>query len=172
MDGTGAMLHLLRTSLKLFKTDSFSSEFLYDESELKESPTRRLRPDAALDVLLDRKNRALPLYPKDEKIEVERRQLPDGRTVETPKTISTTTTLQDRVEELYETLEKLVDHKSMTEAAYKGVNAKPRLHDCLEGWDFGEIASDRDPFSLKVAKMPLATPKWLDLTRAISAVTL
>jgi len=171
VDGCSALLHLLRTSLELFKSDKFSSELLFDETKFQESQ-KQLQPDAALEVLLNQANRVLPLYPKEEKTEVEKRPLPDGRTVETPKTVVTTTTLQDRIEELYETLEKLIDHKAITEAAYKGMNAKPRIYDRLEGWDFAEIAQDRDPFYLKVAKMPFNTPKWLDFTRAIPAVTL
>ncbi|KAK3346389.1 hypothetical protein B0T25DRAFT_460196 [Lasiosphaeria hispida] len=152
VDGISALLHLLRTSLEFSRTDKFSPEFLFDRTKFEES-TSPLRPDAALEVLMNRTNRALDLYPKDEKTETERR-------------------LQDRAEELYEVLEKLIDHKAMAEAAYKGLNVKPRVRDRLEGWDFTEIAADRDPFHLKTTTLPLNLLSWVDFTRAIPSVTL
>jgi len=88
------------------------------------------------------------------------------------QTVVKTTTLQNRVEELFETLEKLVDHRSRSEAAYKGINAKPHIREYLEGWDFIDLAGDRNPFYLKCTALPLRMPNWVDFTHAIQAVTL
>jgi hypothetical protein len=47
----------LCTSLELSRTDRFRSEFLFDESQFQEAKTT-LKPDAALDVLLNKNNRS------------------------------------------------------------------------------------------------------------------
>jgi hypothetical protein len=171
IDGVSALLHLLRASFEISRADKFSSEFLFDEAKFQES-TKSFQADAALEVLLNPANRALDLYPKDEKAGTDERVLANGQIVITPRTVVTTTTVQDRVEELYESLEKLIDHTATAEAAYKGVNAKPRLRDHIEGWDFADLAGDRDPFHLKTATLLLHVLNWVDFTRAIPAVTL
>ncbi|KAH6628463.1 hypothetical protein F5144DRAFT_594479 [Chaetomium tenue] len=149
IDGASTLLHLLRTSLHLSAVDEFASEFLFEHSKFQES-TDPLKRSSALKVLLNEANRRLPLYRED---------------------ANTSTTVQHRIEQLYETLEKLVDHASHVEAAHKGINSKPRISTHLKGWDFADLAADRDPFHLKVAKLPLSVP-WVDFTRAIPAVTL
>ena len=109
-----------------------------------------MKAGGAIDVLLSQKNRKLLLYRDQE------------------------TTLQDRVEQLYETLQKLIDHKAIVEAGHKGLNAKPPVREYLEGWDFTDVATDEDPFDLKVMKMCAVSPllSWPDFTRSIPAVTL
>jgi len=173
VDGASTLLHLLRASLHQSSNDDFSSEFLFDESKFCEAK-QPFRAGAALEVLLNRTNRALDLYREEEKTEVVERPLPGGGTEFVPHIRVRTTTIQDRIEELYETLEKLVDHKHRVEASYKGVDAKIRLRDHLEGWDFVDLAGDRDPFHLKVTTLPscAASMTWVDYTRAIPSVTL
>ncbi|KAK4452767.1 hypothetical protein QBC34DRAFT_345840 [Podospora aff. communis PSN243] len=173
VDGASTLLHLLRASLHQSSTDDFSSEFIFDESKFCE-PNQPFKKGAALEVLLNKTNRALDLYREEEKTGVVEHVLPDGRIQSKPHTRVRTTTVQDRTEELYETLEKLVDHKHLVEASYKGADAKPRFHDRLEGWDFADLAEDRDPFHLKVATLPAHkfNTTWVDYTRAIPAVTL
>ncbi|KAK3292379.1 uncharacterized protein B0H64DRAFT_419674 [Chaetomium fimeti] len=149
IDGASTLLHLLRTSLHLSSVDEFASELLFEHSKFQESPDP-LKRSSAVKVLLSETNRRLPLYREDE---------------------HTSTTVQHRIEQLYETLEKLVDHAHHAEATHKGVHAKPRISNHLKGWDFTDLASDRDPFHLKVAKLPLSV-NWVDFTRAIPAVTL
>lgn len=149
IDGASTLLHLLRTSLHLSSVDEFASEFVFENVKFQESRDP-LKSNSALRVLLNRDNRNLPLYRED---------------------VDTCTTVQDRIEQLYETLEKLVDHAHYSEAAHKGVNAVPRMSKHLRGWDFTDLAGDRDPFHLKVIKLPLFV-NWVDFTRAIPAVTL
>ncbi|KAH7175958.1 hypothetical protein EDB81DRAFT_615971, partial [Dactylonectria macrodidyma] len=152
VNGSAALLHLLRTSLESSKVDKFRSEFLFEQDKFEESPNPATL-SSALDVLLNPVNQKLKLYPKDEYTYTETRILPN-------------------VEELYETLEKLIDHNARVEASYKGINAKPRLHDQLGGWDFADIATDRDPFYLRKATLPLHKLSWVDFTRAIPAINL
>jgi len=144
IDGATTLLHLLRTSLNQSFTDEFCAAFLFDESKFCES-SRPFKAGAALEVLLNPTNRFLDLYREDQKTGIVERVLPNSEREAVPHIIVRTTTIQDRVEELYETLEKLVDHKHRTEASYKGIDAKLRLRDHLEGWDFADLAGDRDP---------------------------
>jgi hypothetical protein len=149
IDGASTLLHLLRTSLHLSSVDEFASEFLFDHSKFRESADP-LKHKSALEVLLSKTNHKLPLYREDE---------------------TTSTTIQHRIEQLYETLEKLVDHVHHAEATHKGLPSKPRLSTHLKGWDFADLAADRDPFQLRIAKLPLPV-NWVDFTRTIPAVTL
>ncbi|KAH7022527.1 hypothetical protein EDB80DRAFT_694949 [Ilyonectria destructans] len=171
VSGSAALLHLLRTSLESSRVDKFRSEFLFEQDKFEESPNPATL-SSAVDVLLNPVNQKLKLYPKDEYTYTETRILPNGQREAITKTVTSQTTLKDRVEELYETLEKLIDHNARVEASYKGVNAKLRLHDQLDGWDFADIATDRDPFYLRKATLPLHKLSWVDFTRAIPAINL
>jgi hypothetical protein len=173
VDGARTLLHLLRASLYQSSHDDVSSEFLFDESKFCEA-AEPFTSRAALEVLINRTNRALDHYREEEKLEIVERTPPGGRIESTRQVRVRNTTIQDRIEELYETLEKLVDHKHSVEASYKGMDVKVRLMDHLEGWDFAELAGDRDPFHLKVTTLPsfAARMTWADYTRAIPAVTL
>ncbi|KAF5546074.1 pfs domain-containing protein [Fusarium phyllophilum] len=171
LSGTAALLHLLRTSLEHCRTDKFKSEFLFQANEFQES-TEPHSMQSVMDVLLSPTNRKLKLYVKYEYSYEERKLLPDGKVHVETKTIITYKTIKDRVEELYETLEKLIDHTVSSSSSFKGINAKRRPHDHLEGWDFADIAKDRDPFVLKKTNLPLSFMGWGDMTRAIPSITL
>ncbi|KAF5711522.1 Pfs domain-containing protein [Fusarium mundagurra] len=171
LSGTAALLHLLRASLEHCRTDKFRSEFLFQADEFQESMEPHSM-QSVMDVLLSPTNRKLKLYVKDEYSYEERKLLPDGQVHVETKTIITYKTIKDRVEELYETLEKLIDHTVSSSSSFKGINAKRRPHDHLEGWDFADIAKDRDPFVLKKTNLPLSLMGWGDMTRAIPSITL
>ncbi|KAI7760484.1 hypothetical protein LZL87_009368 [Fusarium oxysporum] len=166
-----ALLHLLRASLEHCRTDKFRSEFLFQADEFQESAEPHSM-QSVMDVLLSPTNRKLKLYVKDEYSYEERKLLPDGQIHVETKTIITYKTIKDRVEELYETLEKLIDHTVSSSSSFKGINARGRPHDHLEGWDFADIAKDRDPFVLKKTNLPLSLMGWGDMTRAIPSITL
>ncbi|KAJ4328817.1 hypothetical protein N0V84_000604 [Fusarium piperis] len=171
LNGNSALLHLLRASLAYSKEDNFKSEFLFQEDKFEESH-RPLTLDSARDVLLNQTNQKLELYSKEDYPYTEITTLPSGETETVTKTIISRTTVKDRIEELYETLEKLIDHNATSEDSYNGANVKARRHDYLHGWDFAEIATDRDPFHLRRAKLPLDLMSWVELTKAIPAITL
>ncbi|KAF4969081.1 hypothetical protein FSARC_3604, partial [Fusarium sarcochroum] len=171
VNGTAALLHLLRASLAHSKADKFKSEFLFQEDQFQESQNPG-SIESVLDVLLSHANQKLELYSKDDYTFQETKLSSNGQLETVTKTLVSSTTIKDRVEELYETLEKLFDHNATSEASYKGINAKPRIKDYLEGWDFTDIATDRDPFFLRRAKLPISLLGWVDFTRAIPAITL
>ncbi|KAF5020654.1 hypothetical protein F66182_7310 [Fusarium sp. NRRL 66182] len=171
VNGMAVLLHLLRASVQSSKTDKFKSEFLFQEDKFEESQDP-FSSGTVLDVLMNQTNQKLEPYPKEDYSYVERKLLPNGQLQIVENTVVSRTTVRDRVEELHETLEKLIDHNATSEASYKGINAKPRVQTYLKGWDFLDIATDRDPFSTKRAKLSLFFLGWVDLTRAIHAITL
>ncbi|KAH7243150.1 hypothetical protein B0J15DRAFT_94008 [Fusarium solani] len=171
VNGNAALLHLLRASLEYYKTNEFNAGFLFQE-ELFEESSSPLTLGSVRDVLLNPINQKLQLYLNEERSYTETKIFPSGKSETVTKTITSWTTVKDRVEELYETLEKLIDHNVTSEASYKGKNAKPRFHDLLQGWEFSEIATDQDSFDLKYAKLPLDLMSWVEFTRAIPALTL
>ncbi len=137
-----------------------------------EEPTRRFRSDSALKVLLNPKNRKLRLYPLKEESRKETVVRPDGARETVTKTVVTYTTVEDRLEELFKSLEKIIDHEAQAEASAKGVSLKLQLHDRIQGWDFQDVAINRDPLYLRVAKLPSVLKSWADLSKSIRAVTL
>lgn len=173
MKGSSALLHLLRASLEHSLHDKFSSQFMFDpENGGLEEPSRRFRSESALEVLLNTRNRKLRLYPLEEKSRDETVVQPDGRRETLTKTVTTYTTVEDRVVEIYESLEKIIDHEAQAEASAEGANMKPRLHDRIQGWDFQDVAIGCDPLYLRVAKLTSIARSWVDLCKTIRAVTL
>ncbi|RGP77969.1 pfs domain [Fusarium longipes] len=158
INGNAALLHLLRSSLRHSSTSKFRSRFHFRPDEFQES-SQIYSPDPVLDVLLNDSNQRLELYDKDTYIH-------QG------KSVTCRTTIKDRIEELYETLEKLFDHTTDSEASYKGLNAKPRFQDHLEGWEFMDIAANRSPFFPRKTTLGHSMLGWPNLTRAISSITL
>lgn len=169
--GTSALLHLLRASLKHCRNDKFSSEFLFDEKSFQE-PNVRFRNDSAIDALINGHNRELRLYKLTGKSFVETVTWPDGRQETVTKTRSSYTTVEDRVVELFESLEKLIDHEAHCEASAKGVNMKLKLRSHLQGWDFWDVATKRDPLYQRLTTPPSSGRTWIKFARSIHAVTL
>lgn len=162
LNGSNALLHLLRGSLEHSRTDSFCSQFLFDFSKLKQGP--------AIDVLVDQEHRRLPVSPSKEETYTETTISSLGTTETVTKTKTTITMLGNKVEELYEYLEKMIDHKSQVENP-RCYNTKVRLRRHLEGWDFRDLSAGRDPFYLRVATLPASPFSWVEMTRAAQAIT-
>lgn len=148
VNGTSALLHLVRAAMKQASVDRFQSYLLFDADKLRES-RRSHEPTAAIDVLMDPSNRALKVYhEKDDSIHFE-----------------------SQVEHFYDLLEKIIDHQQNT--AGKGgrnCNTIPRAY--LEGWDFHELVVEVDPVHPRVAVLESIGKSWVDFARSIHAVTL
>ena len=148
INGTSALLHIVRASLAHDSNDKFQSAFLFKSEDLQES-NRPFTADSAIDVLINSKNLGLRLYPEK-----------DGYLV-----------LESRIDHFYNVLEKLIDHQTDI-GGDCGVNLseKPRRH--LEGWDFEDLATNRDPLYPRMAILGPPAKGWVDFTRAIHTVTL
>jgi len=107
------------------------------------------KSDSAIDVLLNPTNKELKIY-LEKKDHLR---------------------LKDRIEHLYNILEKIIDHQ-VGVAGQSGVNLRLKARRHLKGWDFKDLATDRDPFYPHVATLQAIGKGWIDFTRAIYAITL
>ncbi|KAH6884868.1 hypothetical protein B0T10DRAFT_409451 [Thelonectria olida] len=148
INGTSALLHVVRASLAYDSRDKFRSAFLFKDEDLQESPTP-FTADSAIDVLINSHNLGLKLYPEK-----------GGHLL-----------LESRIDHFYNVLEKLIDHQADI-AGHCGAKLSGQARKYLEGWDFEELATTRDPLYPRVATLEAAGKGWVDLTRAIHAVTL
>ncbi len=171
VNGTSALLHLLRGSLDNSRRDDFSTEFLLDIASLVE-PGAPFQPNSAIAFLIDAHNRELKLYKTKEESYVETVRRPDGHEESATRTMVKYMTLEDRVDELYEALEKIIDHNLAVERGFKGIDLRLKLRKHLSGWEFSDLATSKDPFCMKVAKLPGLGPGWVELIQTIGVVTL
>ncbi|RSM04988.1 hypothetical protein CDV31_009789 [Fusarium ambrosium] len=149
INGTSALLHVLRASLKHDNEGALRDLFLCNPEDLQE-PDNRFTADSAIEVLVKSKNRGLRLYGEK-----------DGDIL-----------LENRIDHLYNILEKLIDHQADI-AGYCGekLEGKPRKY--LEGWDFEDLMlSTTSDLHARVATIDTSGKSWVDLTRAVHAVTL
>ncbi|KAI0193485.1 hypothetical protein F4808DRAFT_453229 [Astrocystis sublimbata] len=148
INGSTALLYIVRASLAHNSMDKFKSAFVFRPEHVSESE-EPLVPDSALHVLLNRKNWALKLYHED-----------DG---DFP--------LKRRVNQVYGILEKLIDHQSDI-TGENGIKMIGQPRNCLEGWDFRDLLTFRDPLYPRVTTVDSKGKGWIDMTRALHTVTL
>ncbi|KAI9790079.1 MAG: hypothetical protein M1816_005549 [Peltula sp. TS41687] len=168
VNGINALLHLVRASLKHYEMDAFKEALLSKSDDILE-PSAESQEAYAISILRNEHNMKLPIYA--EKDEVQPGE--DDSTMQglhVPKRRKYYR-LEDRVEELYEMLEKLIEHQ-IDVTAQSGVKMKARVRRRLEGWDFKDLASDKDPISPRVASLHALGKGWVDFVRSIQAVTL
>ncbi|KAK9444430.1 Pfs domain protein [Metarhizium brunneum] len=152
VNGVNALLHLLRASLEFNKSDDFSFRFLFESDKFREAENP-YTVSAALEVLLNASNLDMELYEEDEKDE---------------SNASIKYRIRDRVNDLYGTLEKLIDYqRSIT-----GERLKYSPRKDLEGWDFKDIAiNNENAIYPCLAKLKTIGKGWVDFIRALKAVT-
>jgi len=168
LDGGTALLHLLRSSLEHSK-QKFKSAFLMNLDNFKDVLDSH-GTSAATQFLLDGDNRELPLY--RDKTEIWEEVTGEGSTsTSISKKKVKYYLLEDRIEHLYNILEKLIDHQADVERR-SGIPLHMRLRRQLEGWDFKDIASNGGPFCSQVATLGAMGKGWVDFSRQICAVTL
>ncbi|KAI1745785.1 hypothetical protein F4680DRAFT_403240 [Xylaria scruposa] len=148
INGTSALLHVVRASLAHDSKDKFKSTFVFKSEDLQESPTP-FTANSVIDVLINPDNLKLKLYPENEGY----------------------ITLKSRIDHFYNILEKLIDYQADI-AGYCGINMVNQPRRNLEGWDFTDLAMNQDPLHPCVATIEPRGKGWVDLTRAIQAVTL
>lgn len=152
INGTSALLHLVRASLEQDSKDKFSSEFLFRVEKLEEAPfDAAYTPDSAIKVLLNRANLNLKLYRED-----------DGYVV-----------FKDRVEHVFRLMEQIMDHQINVSDSYgrqPSIASVSRAY--LEGWDFHDLATDTDPVYPRVSNLSTLGMGWVEFIRSIHAVTL
>ncbi|KAI8649720.1 hypothetical protein NCS55_01434300 [Fusarium keratoplasticum] len=166
VNGASALLHILRASLTHSKR-KFKSAFLMNPQDLLDLEDAMVA-DAALQLLTDEKNRSLPLY--RENVEFENPNADLGKAKE-PATRFRYYRLENRVDHIYNMLEKLIDHQTDVEQR-SGLRIHPRPRRHLEGWDFKDLVTDGDPFFARVATLNTLGKGWVDFIRSVHAVAL
>ncbi|KAI0096788.1 hypothetical protein GGR51DRAFT_566969 [Nemania sp. FL0031] len=148
INGTSALLHIVRASLTHDSSDKFKSAFIFKNEDLQESSTL-LTADSAVDVLINPNNMRIKLYPEK-----------DGHL-----------TLESRIDHYYNILEKLIDHQTEI-TGYNGMNMIEKPRRSLGGWDFTDLATNRDPLYPRIATIEAKGKGWIDFIRTIHTVTL
>ena len=150
--------------------DKFGFAYSLKQRDLTESQIP-LQANSAVSVLLHKDNRHLVLCKVDGE-EVEQKGLRVGNTLNNTATEPAPYhTFQNRVEQIYESLEKIIDHE-IDANNQAGVKLKLRARRYLEGWDFKDLATDNDPFYSRVSTLQTFGKGWVDFTRSIHAITL
>ncbi|OJJ47398.1 hypothetical protein ASPZODRAFT_64812 [Penicilliopsis zonata CBS 506.65] len=145
VNGTSALLHLVRAALELDRKGAFASATLFDPAEMVyPSP---YGPGSASRVLVDPSNMQLPIHEGDD----------------------SPVPFQNHVVQFYELLEKIFDYES---AAVNRHPERSRSRARLEGWDFENLAAGRDPVLARESRLDVSGRSWVDLVRSMRAITL
>lgn len=147
VNGTTALLHLVRASLDHDSKDEFSSAFLFKKDLLQESEDA-FKTNSATHVLINEANRKLPIYGNR-----------DGHVQ-----------FEDRVEHMHSVLERLINYQLHVSGNLKELKSHPRRN--LEGWDFKDLATKVDPLHSRVTILAPEGKGWVDFVRATHTVTL
>jgi hypothetical protein len=153
INGTTALLHLLRASLESRKTDqlNFIFEFRSDDIQEARLPYTARSP---LEVLTNSSNRALKVYKQGSNTDDQ-----------------ADTLLGYQIDALYDTLEKLMDHQELFVEKHR---QRPG-HEAfayLEGWDFKDVAVNARVLSPRTATFDTPGKSWPALVQSVGAVTL
>jgi len=170
VNGTSALLHLLRASLEYNRTDKFNSDFLFKSEKMEDAFTTHTA-DSAIGVLMNKTNMKLKIYPGKGEVYDEVTKRKDAEPDEIFKEKKTYLRLEDRIEHFYDILERMLEHQ-VDVAGRSGTKLKLKARKCLEGWDFKDLATQRDPFYPRVATLDAVGKGWVDFTREIQAITL
>ncbi|EPS42448.1 hypothetical protein H072_3564 [Dactylellina haptotyla CBS 200.50] len=147
VNGASTLLHLLRKSLENNSTDKFRFECCFQKESMQEAP-EKYKTFSAISVLRNDANLKQKIYPK--KLGY--------------------LCVEDRLDELFDTLEKVVEHQfGIARQSTSGGN---KTGEFLEGWDFNDLATNEDPIYPRLATFRKPSGGWVDFTRSIQAVTL
>ncbi|ETS73860.1 hypothetical protein PFICI_14806 [Pestalotiopsis fici W106-1] len=173
VDGTSALLHLVRASLKHDASDPFKSLLLYDPQAFQEAQEHQSGKTASIHVLTNPHNLGLPLYSKP----VTSREETILGTSRAAQHVTTQTQtyycFRDRVQGISDVLEQIMAHQA-DESTQDGIGfrLKTSARRQLEGFDFMDVATDEDPFWPRMTTLRATGRGWVDFTRAIHAITL
>ncbi|OAR00420.1 hypothetical protein LLEC1_05098 [Akanthomyces lecanii] len=166
-NGTSALLHIVRASLKHYENDDFSAHFMFKEEAMNNLPHSPYKHNTATGVLIDQGNQGLAIYPNSI---MQRRETSTNSGSSTSTPTSDYFLFGDLTNQHLDALEQMMDLHSHS-AGRDGINLKPRLRKHLEGWDFADLAKDYDPMP-RVATIPTLGYGWVDFVRSIGAITL
>ncbi|KAH8435419.1 Pfs domain protein [Aspergillus melleus] len=156
VNGASALLHLLLASLHFNRTDPLGFAFRLNLTDIR-VPEKTSTPSSAMEILLDPDNLSLKLY--------------HAKQSEPNETTLPPAQLRDRVDRLYNLLEKIMDHQVNIMGTDNRVS-RNMARGNLEGWDFKDLSTQEDPLYPRFCKLGTRGKSWVDLTRSIRAATL
>lgn len=145
VNGATALLHLVRASLEEDRNGVFSAATIFHPNKMRYPEP--YRPYSGSWVLGDNSNTKIPIYDDD----------------------NDPVLFHEYVTQFYEILEKAFDYQSAAVSAHP---ERCSSRSQLEGWDFENLAAERDPIFAKEAKLGPAGKSWIDLIRSVRAITL
>ncbi|KAJ0420501.1 hypothetical protein BJY00DRAFT_136689 [Aspergillus carlsbadensis] len=161
VDGVSTLLHLVRASLKENEKDDPYQQFLLSSQALVEASQSLTGKAAAISVLINPSNRNLELYTEA-----------NGGDKSTSGSKLANNRLEDRVNQVFHTLEQIFDHQAQVNVelvnGFRG-DASPQR---LEGFDFMDIATEDDQFWSHMSLLGPDNVGWTDFTRSVHAITL
>lgn len=174
VDGASALLHLVRSSIKhLQNQKEFGGLCLFKWDHFQEATQQASGKEAAVSVLTNEENMHQKLFKKPVEEWQEESVDTSGKSTVVTKLKTTFFRFSDKVEQTYHMLEEIIDHQAAA-TEEDGLRFKfrtsPRRQ--LEGFEFMDIAEDRDPLHPHVHSLHDIGKGWIDLVRAIHATTL
>jgi hypothetical protein len=165
-----ALLHLVHTSLRHDSLDYLKSNFLFRFEDLCKAD-QDPDADAAIQVLTDRYNIELEVFPHEDEIWTEEVKDTD-RTIISRQTKRKVTRVcfQDRVNQIYCIFEQIQEHQERLSGPGIPFRTTPRQQ--LEGFDFIDVVTGNSPLTSRVTTLKLSRKGWVDFTRTIHAITL
>lgn len=153
IDGTSALLHLLRAFLAHAKEDNVQSAFVFKNEDLQDVEMPYTAKSATA-VLINKKNWRLKLYEEDDDGDGNNKYL-----------------FKSQIDYFFNLLERLIDYQAdITGDGGIKLQSQPRRF--LEGWDFEDLATECPTLYPRVATLEAAGKGWVDFIRGIHAVTL
>ncbi|KAL1623126.1 hypothetical protein SLS54_004612 [Diplodia seriata] len=170
VNGTTALLHIIRALLKHKRSGPFGCTVLLDPDEISEaSEEKKFGTDAAVEVLCNNSNRVLRV--KVDNIQIEEMIVQEGHGTPIRKTEEkrTYTLFQDIVQRVCKVLEQMVDQQNPRDR--NGFSMKCRLRKHIEGWDI-ESFFEKQKVYPSVATLQVMGDGWVDFIGEIGAVTI
>lgn len=163
VNGVTALLQLVVVSLQTDQDGPFSSYFHLEWSKLNEAAApHTVTRNAALEILKSMSNLKLTVTKQEPLSESETSEQAQDGIAET---------FAHRVQEFYHALEKMLRYQEDVEH-HDRLKTLRRPRSQLEGWDFVDLASQRDPIRPFCTTLPTVGKSWIDFLRSISVVTI
>jgi nucleoside phosphorylase len=150
LNGTVAFLHTLRASLARDGAKAVGSTCLVKQEMMKDAKEPH-SAESAMKVLLNPEHRGLNIF----------------------KNKTGYDKVQNRIEDLVHMFEKIIDCQiKVTTTSLSAQKGGSEPIECLEGWDFMDLAARASPLYPREDSIPAADQSWTHVVRALHAVTL
>ncbi len=165
-----ALLHIVCATLKHYETNIFRTKLLSKCHNILESSFDTI--DAYhINILLDENNMKLSIYADKDDVNINKNIEHDLSSVSLLKRKKRFYRLENRVEELYKILKKLIDHQiDKADQAEMKMKTHARRH--LEEWDFKDLVFEKDLIYSRDETLHAIDKEWVDFIRCIQAITL